>query len=687
MSDPRPFFHRACSLGLGVFLAWWVWGATLSLGQTPLPETEGPAGKEPGASSGGPDSLLPPLHDTFGRAEALFQAGELDQARIHFNDFIRIHPQDPRAERALIRLGEIDFQQKSFASALRLFDFFLESHPGSRWVPQVQLFRARCFFELERWEEAEPLFKQALRNNPDNPQRWEALIYLGRMEALRDRPEQALDRLMQIVQGDGPADLKRLAETFIQQIIRERFNRSQLQALVQRLGKRFPADQALIRLIEIYRNQRALSEYQIALEDFVSRFPGHPESGAFREQLERFRQNPRRSVRIGAVLPLSGKRALIGQKVLQGIQLAFSRRHLLEKENIELVVVDSGLGRTVEEVVAELGEDPNIVGVIGPVLSEEVRQAAPLLERYGLAALTPTASSPGLAQVSPNVFRNALTREVQARYLADYAVNQLHRNRFVILFPKVPYGEEMTALFSDEVEAFGGTIVARIPYDREQNDFREQILQIGGIPDDQLKKIVLRHMQSGTQPPPLDDKGVFSRPVVEGGVFSEDEVDGLKVSLELNYDAIFIPGFYDKVGLIAPQLVFYNIENVQLLGASGWNSRELVENARNYLRSAIFVDGFFPDSRNPDVREFRTRFVNTFGEPPTALAAQAYDSANILLKLVREGATNRDKLLKALPGVENFPGVTGRTTLLASGEAEKQLVRLHLRGHRIVELE
>ena len=44
---------------------------------------------------------------------------------------------------------------------------------------------------------------------------------------------------------------------------------------------------------------------------------------------------------------------------------------------------------------------------------------------------------------------------------------------------------------------------------------------------------------------------------------SGNKIENLKVSLELGYDAIFIPGIYDKVGLIIPQLAFYNIENTK----------------------------------------------------------------------------------------------------------------------------
>jgi len=334
-----------------------------------------------------------------------------------------------------------------------------------------------------------------------------------------------------------------------------------------------------------------------------------------------------------------------------------------------------------------LGRDPNVVGVIGPVLSQEIQDVTPTLERFQLPVLTPTASASGLPELSPYVFRNALTREAQATFLARYAVNELSLYRFVVIYPTEPYGEIMKNTFENEVKSLGGHIVESLPYDRNQNDFRKQILKIGGMPDDRLKGRARWYLKRGIQPPPLNDKGVISRPMVEGGLFSEEEIEGLKISLDLNYDAIFIPGFYDKVGLIIPQLFFYNIDSIPLLGGSGWNSQELVENARNYLNTSLFVDAFFPDSEREVIRKFVEDFNSSFGEAPTLLSAQSYDAAKIYLKVIQEGAGNRLDVEKALHTISNYPGVSGTTTILPSGDSEKVLLKLSVEGGEIVSTE
>jgi ABC-type branched-subunit amino acid transport system substrate-binding protein len=385
------------------------------------------------------------------------------------------------------------------------------------------------------------------------------------------------------------------------------------------------------------------------------------------------------------VLPLSGKRAIVGQRVLQGIQLAINQLSVRDKSRLELVVKDSGLGRRVVQVVEELAQDPNVIGIIGPVLTGDVESVIPVIEKYQLPIFTPTASTPGLADKSPYIFRNALTKALQASYLARHAVNDLNLHRFVVIYPTAAYGETMRKVFENEVRSFGGQIVDSIPFERKQTDFKKQILQIGGMSDDRLKARVQRHIKRGTQPPPLNDKGIKSRPLVEGGLYADDEVEALKVALELHYDAIFIPGSYDKVRLIVPQLAFYNIEDVLLMGGNGWNSRELVDAARNYLKTVLFVDGFYANSQNERTVKFVDMFLSTFGQNPTIHSAQSYDVANIFVTFIKDRSFNRLDVLERLRTLKDFPGVSGDTTILPSGDSLKSLVKLTVKEGEIAE--
>ncbi len=621
----------------------------------------------------------------FAKAETLYHENKLLESRASYEDFLRAFSTDSRAPKAVMRLGEIDYKNKSYLSALRHYQYFLGTFPHSTLVYSVKLDMGRCYFEIERYEEAEKLLRETVQLNPDPTQKWKAFVYLGYIDDKRLEIEEAFKKFKQIMDRSPYPEIKQEAASYIKNIVDQKLNKKQLVSLANSLGPEFPADLILQKLISIYRIERDLGNYQISLEDLIFRFPNHESREHYEKLLIRLKTDPSRVIRIGVVLPLSGKRAIVGQRVLQGIQLAINDLSARDKSRLELVVKDSGLGREVVQVVEELAQDPNVIGIIGPVLTEDVESVIPIIEKYQLPIFTPTASTPGLADKSPYIFRNALTKELQARYLARHAVNELNLYRFVVMYPTAAYGETMRKVFEDEVRSFGGRIVESISYERTQTDFKKQILQIGGMADDRLKAKIQRHIKRGTQPPPLNDWGVKSRPLVEGGLYADDKVEALKVALELNYDAIFIPGYYDKVRLIVPQLVFYNIENILLMGGNGWHSRKLVDAARNYLKTVLFVDGFYVNSQNERTVKFVDMFLSTFGQNPTIHSAQSYDAANIFVKIIKERAFNRLDVLEKLRSLKDFPGVSGDTSILPSGDSFKSLVKLTVKEGDIAE--
>ena len=621
----------------------------------------------------------------FAKAETLYHENKSLESRASYEDFLRAFSTDSRAPKAVMRLGEIDYKNKSYLSALRHYQYFLGTFPHSTLVYSVKLDMGRCYFEIERYEEAEKLLRETVQLNPDPTQKWKAFVYLGYIDDKRLEIEEAFKKFKQIMDRSPYPEIKQEAASYIKNMVDQKLNKKQLVSLANSLGPEFPADLILQKLISIYRIERDLGNYQISLEDLIFRFPNHESREHYEKLLIRLKTDPSRVIRIGVVLPLSGKRAIVGQRVLQGIQLAINDLSARDKSRLELVVKDSGLGREVVQVVEELAQDPNVIGIIGPVLTEDVESVIPIIEKYQLPIFTPTASTPGLADKSPYIFRNALTKELQARYLARHAVNELNLYRFVVMYPTAAYGETMRKVFEDEVRSFGGRIVESISYERTQTDFKKQILQIGGMADDRLKAKIQRHIKRGTQPPPLNDWGVKSRPLVEGGLYADDKVEALKVALELNYDAIFIPGYYDKVRLIVPQLAFYNIENILLMGGNGWHSRELVDAARNYLKTVLFVDGFYVNSQNERTVKFVDMFLSTFGQNPTIHSAQSYDAANIFVKIIKERAFNRLDVLEKLRSLKDFPGVSGDTSILPSGDSFKSLVKLTVKEGDIAE--
>jgi branched-chain amino acid transport system substrate-binding protein len=623
--------------------------------------------------------------DPFLQAEYFFHLGDFIAAKPLYHDYLSQNPSGKRSHQALFRLGSIDHLIKSYSTAARFYQIFLQRFPRSILADSVRFGLAVCHYKLADYKSAESNFKMVLRLSSDKKIKWKIMIYLAQIDVGRMNYEKAFTKLKQAHDQIENKEIRKQAVVVTEKLINQKLEENQVSALIQKLGNGFPVDLLLLRKISSHRAEGDITSYMASMEKFIKFFPNHSRKAEVKSRLNQIKTDTGAKIKIGVVIPLTGKLALTGQKVLQGIQLAVHQLPLQAREKLALEVRDSGHQLPMKEIIADLSGLPNVVGIIGPLLSDEVAIAGKIARDYLVPIFSPSASTYGLVDENSFMFRNALTREIQAKFLAEYAVNTLQLKRFAVLHPYEPFGLELKDTFIKEVESFGGEVVVVAGYDRTQNDFKKQIFELGGVEDDELEKIGRKLVLSEGVIPDFSSPSTFSRPLINMGHWSGDDVEKLKVSLELSYDAIFIPGVYDKVGLIIPQLAFYNVNTVSLLGTNGWNSPELVKMGGKYLTNVYFVDGFYPDSHHVEVQKFVREFKANFGEEPGYLSAQSFDAANIMINNILAGAGNRIKMKESLKAVKNFPGVTGNTTLLPSGDSEKNIFALTVKRKKIVQ--
>ena len=360
-------------------------------------------------------------------------------------------------------------------------------------------------------------------------------------------------------------------------------------------------------------------------------------------------------LKIGCVLPLSGEGADIGQSVLEGIQLAFNSLNIQDEKNIstlQLVIKDSTGEINSISLLENLAKDEDVVVIIGPLFSKTVIASAKIADKHKLPIFSPTASSKNISGISPYIFRNSLTNQIQGKAIADYSINLLNLRRFAVLYQRDAYGIELENAFEEELKSFGGEIIFSEPFDPDQSDFASQITAIGGIKDSDLKKLF------------------------ESGV----------LRTELGYEAIFVPGSAGSAGLILPELAYYNISDIPILGGNGLNSPDLVRIGGKYAEGVIFVDGFFPSSENPILKEFVERYKVFFSKEPDIHSANSYDAARIILEIIKNGAKNREDVKNGLLNLIDYNGVSGITTIQQSGDSEKTLYFLTVKHGKIVEI-
>jgi ABC-type branched-subunit amino acid transport system substrate-binding protein len=158
--------------------------------------------------------------------------------------------------------------------------------------------------------------------------------------------------------------------------------------------------------------------------------------------------------------------------------------------------------------------------------------------------------------------------------------------------------------------------------------------------------------------------------------------------LEFEFEALFIPDDPKKAGMLVPQLFYHDIKGIQLLGTNLWSSETLIRFAEPYVQGAIMPEGFFAGSSDTQTVQFISAFEDAFQEKPGIIEAILYDSARMVLEAAgRPEVRLRGDVAAFLRRPEGFAGVTGLTRFSRSGEVEKTLRILQVRGKRFIELD
>jgi ABC-type branched-subunit amino acid transport system substrate-binding protein len=454
---------------------------------------------------------------------------------------------------------------------------------------------------------------------------------------------------------------------------------------VAKLREELPANSPLLpaATMKLARIQLHLGDAAAAersAREVVARWPDSPFAQDARALADRLSRRSLVSARaVGVAVPLSGKLKPWGEAVLQGVSLALG-----EGDGFKVVVKDTrGEPEGAQVALDELAQGEGVIAALGGVVNAEAPRAASAAQAQGLPFIS-LARVEGVTQAGPFVFRNMLTAEAQAKALAELAMARRGMRRFALLWPQIPYGQELAMSFWDEIDARGGEVRAAESYDHDRTTFAPVVKSMVG-------KLWLDERQDYVE---------------QAREIAKEEADPFRRRKALeklrerlppvtDFDAVFIPDFAKNIALVAPALAVEDVVTqtcdpreverikkvtgredlrpVQLLGANGWDDPALLEKAGKYVECAIFVDGFYSGSERPDTKAFVAAFQAKYAHPPSILEASAYDAARMIRRALEGGAATRDALREQLSALKGFPGATGELAFDARREVAKQL--------------
>lgn len=599
----------------------------------------------------------------FARAEKKFEQGDYELALKYYSDYINDYPNQVLAPAALLKIGAIYAAEGQFDKARQAYQDLVSTYPDSPYSLSGMVDDLATYYKEGRYPDVISKSYGIPEDRTPSDYLIRKYAVMGDAFMALSAPGDALNAFLNAYRRSEPPEnigilyKIRAALTGIPQeeltLLSEQTDSFDLKGYIE-----------FQKCLNI-KNQGERDEALETLTRFLLDFAQHPAARDAEAIKAELTASLFTTGLLGCLMPTSGKYESYGTKAQRGFDLAYG---LFSQENPELDIrivykdTESDPERTVEAVreLAELG----VCAIVGPVGT--VEEAAQEAQIRGIPIMTLTGKE-DITELGDFVFRNFLTREMQVGAVVSYAFEVLGLNNFAILYPDEHYGIDMMNLFWDKIKAYGGEVVGVESYTAKTMDFAAPI-----------KKLIGMYYKIPEEPAVIVD---------ENGQEYLDTDSSEEVAPEtpvMDFDAIFIPDATEKVGLILPQLAFYDVGDVYLLGTNLWHTDKLIQMAGKDVGGTIIPEGFFSGSKKPHVQSFVTTYESAFGEEPGFIEAIGYDSARMILQIIKDNPSSYSDFRDRLLSLRDFKGVTGTTSVDETGDVWKSLYLLNAnqRGFR-----
>jgi ABC-type branched-subunit amino acid transport system substrate-binding protein len=619
-----------------------------------------------------------------------------------YQNHLKEFPSGPLADTALMKTGTVHIAMGDYREARKVFHRLIRQHPKSPFVEDARFNVILAYHKEGNYRAAVNYASSVLRSAKTYSHMSRIHNLMGYSYSANRQFEEGLKSYMnayRLAKSQERAEILSKVKEVIAYL-----EEPELNSMLDVYTDGILGGYLRLQLARVYALEDRIEQALKVLSDFTIRFPHHDEFETATALMEELKSGPLVDpFSIGCILPLTGSYGTFGNRALMGIELALDQFNTRTDANpIQLLIRDSkGDPNEAARAVEDLAFGDRVIGIIGPMITSE--SAAVRAQALKVPIMTLT-QKPDITKLGDCVFRNFLTLSLQAKAIAAYAVQELGIKRFAILYPEERYGISFMNTFWDELIVHDAKIVGIESYGTDQTDFADAVNKLVGMyyprpeePEEEeglddlsaeaRAEYSLKDVPGDAAPKPGMIKSLSPLDTTTPLADEPTEEEEKEPKPIIDFGAVFIPDTFEKAGLIAPQFPYYDVGDVLLLGTNLWHSDKLIQMARRYVQGAIVPDGFFLESPSPAVQDFVMRFEKIFGSSPGFLEAQAFDAASIIFQLTNHpDVRSRRTMKEALMEVKDFPGMTGLTSFDETGDVDKQIYLLKIKGRRFVQI-
>jgi len=437
------------------------------------------------------------------------------------------------SERAAITFerGNDYFKRKDYGNALLAFEEIVTEYAATEPYEPALYLGAFCQYKLARYKNAVAFGERYIKEFPKSKYYLNAMSLVGESFLNLGEDYEATYYLTKYYVQTSDSSGKQKAFERILELL-PTLSMSELEKL-HRIFMADDIDEHILYHLAQIEAQKGKKEN--AERDFNLLMRRFPETRYLfeAEEYKRFINLGEATGRAGVLLPLTGKFANIGQNLLQVVR-TFEKNRLLPFSLHVLDTKSDPIEATL--AAARLVEELAVDFLIAPISSFETFAVCGYAYGKAIPIVLPISEEARLTAI-PLVFMRGQSNEDQARMVARYGVYDKGLNRFAVLYPEDDHHRSVAHAFAQEVV----------------RNNREVVVMVSFPPD---------------------------------SITLQKELEAIK---KKEPGALFLAMDTDMIINAAPQVAYYGLESITLLGTDGFYSERVPRLGEKYVEGSIFV--------------------------------------------------------------------------------------------------
>lgn len=329
-------------------------------------------------------------------------------------------------------------------------------------------------------------------------------------------------------------------------------------------------------------------------------------------------------VKIGAILPLSGNSAVLGEPKRRAFEIAMDQYNA-EKERLQVVVEDN------------FGTAPGGINAFNKMLRNNdfdcfyidltpvVNACIPIVDVNKVITFAGTAVAE-ITEQSDYLFRIFAGGDQEVQLIVNY-LKELGVSNVFVLHTNELFGTSAYNYFKKNYEDEGGKILGVEEYPMNCGDFKALLAKVKAS---KAEKIILL-------------------------------------------------GYGNEYTTLLKQAKDYNIPSDSFVCNLGGANNTVSEMPSIYTNGLTFVGPRFSyllntDTLTPKMQNFVDAYRNKYHENPYFHSAYAYDMITIFMDVYGDGSKSKEQIMSDILSLKDYDGVTGKITFKPNGDSETDLV-------------